>query len=166
MNGDLRFDNLRVRHHQFLVKAPPDYFIAKFNYLVSKSNSFRGYIRNGAFKGFVGPDLFPWAYFVSLFFTLDFSVEEKDGNTQLNVTTALNPTFVWIWLITLLTLIIGALYAAFAFKNTALDAVEFFVLAPALLGFYLWLILRDSRNKCLNQFQMILKRIELAWSNR
>ena len=164
MNGDLRFDNLRVRHHQFLVKAPPDYFIAKFNYLVSKSNSFSGYIRNQEFHGLVGPDFFPMNTALQLFFKLDFTVKEKDGDTELRVTTALNPTVVWIGLITLMFLVIGALFSLVANTFPIPDALLLF--GVLIMGFAQWLILRDSRNKCLNQFQMILKRIELAWSNR
>ena len=161
MNGDLRFDNLRVRHHQFLVKAPPDYFIAKFNYLVSKSNSFSGYIRNQEFHGLVGPDFFPMNTALQLFFKLDFTVKEKDGDTELRVTTALNPTFVWIGLITLMFLVIGALFSLVAKTASTPDAWLLFGLL--FVGFTQWLFLRDSRKKCLSQFQMLLYRVEAAY---
>ena len=160
----MRFQNLRVRHHQFLVKAPPDYFTAKFNYLVSKSNSFSGYIRNQEFHGLVGPDFFPMNTALQLFFKLDFTVKEKDGDTELRVTTALNPTFVWIGLITLISLVIGAIFSLVANTFPIPDALLLF--GVLIMGFAQWLILRDSRNKCLNQFQMLLHRVEAAYQNR
>jgi uncharacterized membrane protein YqjE len=160
----LVFDIQRIRHHEYSVNVPPDYFVKKFNFLVSKSNSIKGWVRNGEFNGYVGPDFFPMNTALQLFYKLDFSVEEKDGDTQLRVTTALNPTFVWIGLITLMALVLGAIFNMVGNTGSILDVWLLFGLV--FMGFAQWLILRDSRKKCLSQFSMLLHRVEAGYHNR
>jgi len=125
---------------------------------------FKGYIRNGKFNGYIGPDFFPMNTALQLFFKLDFSVDEKDGDTELRVTTALNPTFVWLGLITLMTLVIGAIFNMVA--NTGSIADIWLLFGLLFMGFAQWLILRDSRKRCLSQFSMLLNHVEAGYQNR
>ena len=147
-----------------MVKTPPDYFIAKFNYLVGKSNSIKGLIRNGKFNGYIGPDFFPMNSAVQLIFKLDFNVAEKDGGTERQITTALNPTFVGIGLFTLMMLVIGALVNWIT--NSASITYILLLFGFLFIGIAQWLVLRDSRNRCLSQLLKLVNQVEAAYQNR
>jgi hypothetical protein len=152
-------------YHQFDVLVPPDYFVKKFNFLISKSNSIEGRIKKNGFIGTIGPDFYPLSAAVIQIYSLYFVVEDNNSNTRIKANMAFNPYFLWLFIGTL-TFVFFALLFSFFFEQFAWDVLLFLISAFIALASFQMVIVKKSRITCVNHFSQIVNQVEAAYHSK
>jgi hypothetical protein len=154
---------LGLENHEFNVNVPKAYFDKKFNLIISQSNQFKGIIRSGQFKGSGGFNHFPLYMGVIQLLTFDFRSSEDKGNTVFEGTTFYNFELVWVYFIAIILMLI--IPASNLFPAAQIKEPTYFLYAGllVLLSSFLFWFIRNSKQQCLKQFKIILRKVEAAY---